>query len=173
MSGEIGIMTSISPLRWTTSAPSICYNNRWHRPRNLIAIHEPGGSLTSLPRSCCTCHATSASCAMTTSARDYRRSRGNLSRSQITSPISNARQITPSPAGVSSAGLAAGAPIARPRARASADAAAFGARAPALSVSADAERAPKREQRRTRRHACGRGRCRCRPYPERYRSTRN
>jgi 3-oxoadipate enol-lactonase len=40
-------MTSASPLRWTASEPSICYTRDGAGPRNLIAIHELGGSLNS------------------------------------------------------------------------------------------------------------------------------
>ena len=39
-------MTSASPFHWTASAPSICYTLDGTGPRNLIAIHELGGSLT-------------------------------------------------------------------------------------------------------------------------------
>jgi 3-oxoadipate enol-lactonase len=40
-------MTSASSFRWTASAPSICYTLDGNGPRNLIAIHELGGSLHS------------------------------------------------------------------------------------------------------------------------------
>ena len=40
-------MTSVSPFRWTASAPSICYTSDGTGPRSLIAIHELGGSLNS------------------------------------------------------------------------------------------------------------------------------
>lgn len=40
-------MTSASPLRWTANEPSICYLLDGTGSRNLIAIHELGGSLSS------------------------------------------------------------------------------------------------------------------------------
>lgn len=40
-------MTSAFPFRWTANAPSICYTTDGTGPRNLIAIHELGGSLNS------------------------------------------------------------------------------------------------------------------------------
>lgn len=40
-------MTSASPLRWTLSEPSLCYTLDGTGSRNLIAIHELGGSLNS------------------------------------------------------------------------------------------------------------------------------